>query len=117
MISKQEARIDAELAELGVKAHITHIKHPENSLYRVVTVASRDVAPYEDLWKELSICFKNVYVKAFLKHKSDIGNRVILAFKEGGKGVALCHYRDNFNRAMGRIIAKGRLLKIIKEEQ
>jgi len=32
-------------------------------------------------------------------------------------GVAICDMRDGFNRERGRIIAKGRLLKHLKEEK
>jgi hypothetical protein len=34
---------------------------------------------------------------------------------EGMYGIALCDIRDTFNRQRGRIIAKGRLLKHLKE--
>ena len=37
--------------------------------------------------------------------------------KQGIYGVSICDWRDQFSRKRGRTIAKGRLLKHLKEEQ
>lgn len=36
---------------------------------------------------------------------------------DGCAGVAVCDYRDQFNRQRGRIIAKGRLFKLLRKER
>lgn len=110
--SKQEARIDAELAQMGVKAHITHLKHPEGSYYNVVTIAT----PKAEAYQHLSIMLSGCYHEARVSKRSDFGTLIIDKFAEFGAGVALCHHLDNFNRTRGRIIAKGRLLKLLDQD-
>lgn len=113
MISRQETQIDAELVRRGVKAHVVHIKHPEDSYFKVVTVATKHFATPSGMHATLS----HLYQAAYRQHRSNVGAFIHDAFEGIGAGVALCHYRDNFNRSRGRIIAKGRLLKLLKNEE
>jgi hypothetical protein len=106
-----EEYLDEEFRIVGATPHITHIKLPQESYYTVVTVASRYHISYPDQVRWLGMVFADARVK-----KSNLGTFVLNAYVEGGFGVALCHYLDSFNRQRGRIIAKGRLLKALRNE-
>lgn len=112
MKSKQEMQINAELAQMGVKAHITHLKHPEGSYYRVVTVATPKAEAYPHLAARLAGC----YLEAHTTKRFDLARLIIDRFAEFGAGVALCHHLDNFNRERGRIISEGRMLKLSRAQ-
>lgn len=107
-----EARIDAELAEIGVTAHITHLKQPEGCCYNHVTVATQKFEEYQDL----RIALNTVYLEGSIRHKtgSALDQLIITRFAERSAGVSPCHALDNFSRKRGRIIAKGRLIKAVK---
>ena len=111
-MSGQKVQIDAALAELGVTAHITHLRQPEDAYFKVVTVATPDPVRYGILDAMLS----SLYNEAYLANRSDIGTVIIEGFASTSAGVALCHHRDNFGRKLGCIIAEGRLLKLLKQE-
>jgi hypothetical protein len=49
--------------------------------------------------------------------RSEIGTYLIDAYASCGCGVALCHWKDQFDRQRGRVIAKGRLLKVLRQER
>lgn len=104
----QEARIDAELAGLGVRAYITHMKQPDDGYFKRITVAAPAYEPYSRLGVVLSACT----LEAYADRRSDLGTVFINGFAKVGMGVALCHHLDNFDRKLGRIIAEGRLLKL-----
>jgi hypothetical protein len=106
-----EEYLDEEFRIVGVTPHITHIRLPQESYYTVVTVVSRHHITYHDQVRWLCVIFADARVK-----KSTLGTFVLNAYAEGGFGVALCHYSDSFNRQRGRIIAKGRLLKVLRHE-
>ena len=112
MKQSQEERIDAELAELGIKAHITHLKQCPGCYYAHVTVATSRKEEYP----HLDIALGAAYLEARVEKRSDLGNIVTHAFAQSGAGVALCHHLDNFSRKRGRIIAKGRLLKLMRSQ-
>jgi hypothetical protein len=104
-----EARLDEELGLLGVTPHITHLRGTFWSYYPAVTVATIDKEHYTTLDSTLSIIYRHACEK-----KSNIGTVAVDMWAERRAGVALCHYLDNFSRKRGRIIAKGRLLKILR---
>lgn len=108
-----EEYLDEEFRIMGVTPHITHIKLPQESYYIAVTVASRYHVPYPDQVRWLGRVFAEA---PRAKMKSNLGTFILNAYAEGGFGVALCHYLDSFNRQRGRIIAKGRLLKVLRKE-
>lgn len=95
---------------MSVKAHITHLKQPEDAYFKVVTVATETAHDYVLLDMVLAVCYAHVEAK----HRKDVGNAIIEEFASLGAGVALCHHKDNFRRKLGRIIAKGRLLIIMR---
>jgi len=107
-----EQRVDAELAEIGVTAHITHLKQPDDTYFKVVTIAT----PKPEKYKHIDIALSTIYLDASVQKRSDLGKMVIERFSKMGCGVAMCHHRDNFSHKRGRIIAKGRMLKILRGE-
>ena len=109
MKSKQEERLDAELDQMGVKVHITHLKQPEGCHYNMITVATQLPVAY----LHLDIALSTMYLEAQVHKRSDLGKLLIDRFDELGAGVALCHHLDQHNKGLSRIIAKGRLLKLL----
>jgi len=107
----QEEYLDEEFRLMHVEPHITHLKQPEDCYYSAVTVASRDEVFFRNA---LAVCYAEAYESKNAKHK--LGERIINAFRERDCGVALCHHLDQFNRKRGRIIAKGRLFKLMRKE-
>jgi len=108
----QEEYLDEEFRLMHVEPHITHLKLSEDSYYSVVTVATEDRLPYIIISKTLN----KIYAEGYRSKRRDLGAFLIDAFTECHCGVALCHHKDQFNRERGRIIAKGRLFKLMRKE-
>lgn len=104
-----EEGLDIELELMGSDAHMRHFKLGPDSYYKVVTVATPHNISYPDAFKVLATIFNDLQASG----RSDRGTFIIDSFAECGWGVALCHHLDQFNRKRGRIIAKGRLLKVL----
>ena len=108
MKNKIEQKLDAEFKRMDVKPFIHHfINIPP---FTAITVASfysswKEIADYihEESKSPLSFINQASYLLRGLAHNQHI------------YGVAICDRRDTFNRQRGRIIAKGRLLKHLKE--
>ncbi len=113
MKSKQEERIDNDLEQMGITAYITHLKQDSGCIYSVVTVATPEYVLYRDLRSALL----KIYLEGAIERKtgSALDALVVERFSEMGFGVAPCHAADNFSRKRGRIIAKGRLLKLLDQ--
>ena len=120
MKSKLEQKIDKELADLGERPYIYHIraygKGSQRKLLRVfnvVTIADVRYSPTSDIEdivgeiRENSICCLTIQPATVMMREL----RKIEYY-----GVAICDRRDNFSRKRGRIIAKGRLLKHLEDE-
>lgn len=110
----QEDRIDADLAKMGIQAHITHLKQEAPCAYSVVTVATAGYIEYRYLDINLGV----VYLEGSIDHTkgSALDALLIERFAEMDTGVSPCHRQDNFSRKRGRIIAKGRLLKLLRTQ-
>lgn len=107
----QERYLDTELSLIKTKPHITHLKLPKECRYRVVTVAAPFRVSYPDLEHDLALAFSSAENLGVTK--SSLGRYIVEIFSRNlGCGVALCHRLDPFDRKRGRIIAKGRLLKL-----
>ena len=125
MKSKLEEKIDKELADLGVKPYVYHIR------------AYSEGSQRKQLWKFSGITIVDIKRRLCTDVEVDVGEaygalELKLApydtrpdvhpatwmMKElrgfGYYGVAICDRRDNFSRKRGRIIAKGRLLKHLR---
>lgn len=110
MISQHEQKIDAELAALGVKANVVHVQ-TKDGYYRAVTTATAGT----DARHAANIVLGTAYAKAYRygSKQRDLGAILLAEAVRHSVGIALCH-NDAFNKARGRVIAKGRLLKIMR---
>ena len=111
MKSKTEKKLDEEFEKLGIKTRVYHfINIP---LFNAVTVVTPDNRTYGDI---KNIVLKSRQPEFYLRQHAEY-----LLSKLAGlpdlHGVAICDIRDQFDRKLGRIIAKGRLLKQLKKER
>lgn len=108
---KLEQKLDAEFERMEIKPKVFHFV---NSIIQSVAITIVD----ERLtWLGAQ--------REIVKAHSDGASQHLFFFpatrlldtlrKRDIYGVAICDKRDNFNRQRGRIIAKGRLLKHLKE--
>jgi len=106
---KDELQATEALAQMGVTPHITHLIQEERCFYSVITVASPKYTTYVDLQNVLT----TIYLEGAITHThgSDLDRLLIERFAGVGCGVSPCHQQDQFDRTLGRTIAKGRLLK------
>jgi hypothetical protein len=118
-----EQKVDKELADLGIKPYVYHIRaYGEGSHRRIlgsfnqITIVDPRKMPTADVE-----CDVGVLIERLANERMMYGNKVHPAtwmMKEligmGYYGVAICDRRDNFSRKRGRIIAKGRLLKHLR---
>lgn len=104
-----------EFGLLGVTSHITHLKQDSNCFYSVVTVAT----PQYETYRNLDIALSDIYLEGSIRHKtgSALDALIIKRFAEFSCGVAPCHAVDNFNRKRGRIMAEGRMLKLLRADK
>lgn len=111
----QEEYLAEEFGLLGVKPHITHLKQDSDCVYSFVTVA----APRYELYRDLRTALLEIYLEGAISRKtgSALDALIVKRFAEFGCGVAPCHAADNFSRKRGRIMSKGRLLKLLRKER
>jgi len=112
---KLEEYLDIEFELLGITPHITHLKMPENSYFNMITVATRHKEPYDVLMKSCSVIFADAYRAKKVRH--NLGRFVVSKWAGKGYGVSPCHPSDQFDRWHGRVVAKGRLLKVLRAER
>ncbi len=126
MKSKLEQKIDEELAEIGVVPYVYHIRaygeESEREILRVfngITVANMIPDPVVDVERDVGEAIE-VLTNARMKYGVKI-HPATWMMKElhelGYRGIAICDRHDNFSRKRGRIIAKGRLLKYLKQSR
>ena len=127
MKSKLEQKIDKELADLGVRPYIYHIraygKGSQRKLLRVfnvVTIADVEWMSTTDVENDVGRLIDGLlWALAPYDTRPEIqpATWIIRALNgDGYYGVAICDRRDNFSRKRGRIIAKGRLLKHLEDK-
>ena len=120
-MNKLEARLNKEFEAMDAKVYIYHIRDCVK-MFEGITVAT-------EIKQDMSALSQMIWE---LSHKCEIGaiftnppNRIDAPAtwmrkelaKRGYHGVALCAYRDQFSRKRGRIIAKGRVLKYIRQRE
>ena len=109
MKSKTEINLDKEFEKLGIRPLVYHFVGicPFNA---ITIVTNRKYITYE---RALEIINSSI-ASTFFQSNNVIECKVQL--EKQFNGVAICA-RDQFNRRRGRIIAKGRLLKFLKENK
>lgn len=116
-LKDQERKLDEEFAKLGVKPYMYHFTKDIADIwpFKAITIVDSEKRSKMNYWSILS--------RALVDFRAS-GSKLTAAFlefvglqsDEGHYfGVAICSVKDNFDRRKGRIIAKGRLLKQLKE--
>ena len=120
MSSKTERRVDAELERIGVRPYVYHIMDTGEACdfrmpFEAITIALPEREPYEKVVEIVDRAIARAFCFTSCLYNIGVASQTLNAFRsEGVPGVAICDPRDNFSRARGRIIAKGRLLKQLK---
>lgn len=123
MKSKLEYKIDKDLAELGVRSYVYHIRDYKKGSHRrilgsfaAITIAYPKYVPFSDIERGVCRAIEDL-AKERMVHGGEI-HPATWIMRElhvlGYHGVAICDNRDDFSRKRGRIIAKGRLLKHLR---
>jgi len=118
MKTKVELELDKAYESIGVKPRIYHFVYHFIDVYpfRAVTVATdnpeytwNDIKEFieDDIWESRIVSEYNRATHLLRK----------LEVSYNFHGVAICDRRDQFNRQRGRVIAKGRLLKYLRNEK
>jgi len=115
MKTRMEKRMDVEFDKLGVKMRIFHFMEDVTPFGGITIVDLYDCkAPsWRDMRKTLDIVFKREHL--WMRYHCPATRFIQGLILYHIYGVAICDKRDQFNRQRGRVIAKGRLLKRIKE--
>ena len=114
MKSKTEEKLDKEFERIGVKPWIYHFVgnvYP----YRAITVAMGNkgiIVPFD--WENILALIKSAidYVAVYEHNRT---TKFIKYLEKENVYVAVCDIKDEFSRKLGRVIAKGRLLKHLRE--
>ena len=113
MKSKTEINLDKEFEKLGIRPAVYH--YTNVPFFNGITIADT----FGLSWKGGNFLITKI-TKAIansLVYKNKATQTLEYLQKDGTCGVAICDKRDQFNRRRGRIIAKGRLLKHLKENK
>ncbi len=111
----QEAYLDEEFRLMRVKPHIVHHRFPTGLYYTVVTVATRYRETFPISERRLQVIFNDAWTAGVLV--DDHAAYVVKMFSDVGCGVAPITYRDHVSKRIRRVIAKGRLLKVLRQER
>ena len=114
-----EQIMDTEFEKMGVRPHVYHFTHDVEP-FGAITIVDDCEVPVGGSKRARSSnrrAIDNVFEREYLwMQKCCPATRFIQGLKLSHiYGVAICDKRDQFNRQRGRIIAKGRLLKHLKE--
>jgi len=117
-----EYKVDKELAELGVRPYVYHIRaYDEGSrqellwMFNGITIVDikRRLSTEVDVYRLIEKL--RLKLKKFARSDLHPATWMMIELRKlGYYGVAICDRRDNFSRKRGRIIAKGRLLKHLR---
>lgn len=112
--SKREQVLDAQFACMGIKPKVYHFTENVEP-FHAITIATKNETKQE-MEKRL-----NVYLVFANVQKHNKATYVLLQLNNSkvydASGVAICDKRDVFNKSRGRMIAKGRLMQHILEEE
>ena len=105
MKSKLEKVLDEEFERIGIKPHIYHFFGI--CPYNAITIATNTEYTYEEILKIITHSIASTFCLS-----NDVAACKAEIEKQFG-GIAICNNSDQFNRKLGRTIAKGRLLKYL----
>ena len=112
MKSKLEKQLDTEFEKMEIRPRVYHFTK-DVVPFVSVTIASVNIRTKNGaknlIRKAISISTRHSFFQP-ATHVLEYLNEPC-----GEYGIAICNYRDQFNRQRGRIISKGRLLKHLKE--
>lgn len=108
-----EDYLDIEFSLLRVTPHIVHIRaHTEVVGFpSAVTLATVEPVDVGAVRYSLGVIEDGDGCKSMASRMKQVLE------SDGSAGVAVCDYRDQFSRKRGRIIAKGRLLKLLRKQE
>lgn len=110
MKSKIEERLDKEFEKMEIKPYIYHFVEGIEP-FAAITIVEAMRYSWNNIKDIVDTAMKNA---KSLRHNK--ASEVIRSLHYADiYGVAICDRRDQFNRKLGRVIAKGRLLKHLKE--
>ena len=126
-MKKAEQKTDKALKERhGVEPYIFHFR---DSLryYNAITVAVNNINNNQNLkvmtkniWKVISNAYFYTFKDMNWEPKNDdiitLNSNIRTALKDAygeDTGIAFCHTQDQFTRRIGRMIAKGKMLKVL----
>lgn len=104
MGTKLEKKLDEELEKMNVRPWIYHFT--DTYPYRAVTIIMQRRQVHSLLSQMVKECCQYCNYKRIIQEMH----------YQGMYGIAICSFADEFNRERGRTIAKGRLLKYLKEK-
>jgi len=113
-----EKYLDEEFRLLKVEPHIMHIRAHTGGreLPSAVTLATVDPLNIKTVGLVLFHLETIYYGDEDLQKTRSLASFMKQRLEEDGcAGVAVCDYRDQFSRKRGRIIAKGRLFKLLRK--
>jgi hypothetical protein len=109
---KIEQKLDAEFARLGVKPYIYHFTDVEVLPFKAITFA----VPAMGMWLDLRRLLLENF-DAIMSSHNPVQDTLEFLKMHGLHGIAICSMLDPFSRQRGRVIAKGRLLKHLRQEE
>lgn len=124
-LKEDEKKLDTEFERMGLAIFTYHFTKDVDP-FRAITIATINqeisilggaVKLYSmDGYKgQIDAARANIHVG---NHGNETSAQYMLNyFNSAENGVAVCSMKDNFDRRKGRVIAKGRLLKHLKEQQ
>lgn len=125
MKSNLETRINRELAVLGTKSYIYHVREYGEGqqrkrirLFNAITIAHYRYIPNQFVVQDVGDAIEAlIWELAPYDHRDNIqpSRWMMDRLRDMGYyGIAICDSRDEFSRKRGRLIAGGRLLEYLK---
>lgn len=111
MKNKLEQKLDAEFKRMGITFRVYHFR-TEVAPFTSVTIVDEIIT-----WASARTKLNTRLSRYFMEGEKTPATYLIKSLREieGIYGIAICDGRDQFNGQRGRIIAKGRLWKHLKE--
>jgi len=108
-----EEKLDKDFEKLRIKPRIFHFVG-DNLVFPYAGITIVSTAKYSDYKRVLKYVNRAIDQTSFSEYHNT--GFLKLRLNDSTWGAAICDKRDVFNRRLGRVIAKGRLLKRLREE-